>query len=180
MALCRAEGITTVADFVAFAQRSARSVVINGDYRGFLNALAQRDLAGLKPFLPVRENAVGLFLAESIGHLAGQLSDCQAASILNAYQIATAKPAWQPGQALARADTLELLEHVKQHVEPRLQLMPDQAQQLRHAVQSGEAARVRFFVTLQDVELEALAAAVAMAALEVKPRIKGLIGRFLN
>jgi hypothetical protein len=180
LSLCRAEGIGTLARFIEFAQQSAQAVIIDGDYRAFLNALTQQDVATLRQFLPVRENWRGLFLAESIGHVAGQLSDRQAASILQAYQISTTKPAWSPDKALAKGDTLDLIAEVKRLVEPRLERMPNQAQQLRHAIQSGEAARVRFFISLQDPHLEALATAAAMAALDLKPRFKGLIGRLLN
>jgi hypothetical protein len=178
--LCRAEKIGTIGRFVEFAQQSAKTVVISGDYRLFLNSLVQRDIKGLRAFLPLREGEQGLFLAESIGHLASQLSDRQAASLLNAYQISTTRPAWAPEKALSKADTLALLAEVKEVMGNRFDMMPDQAQQLRHAVQSGEAACVRFFISLRDAEIEGLAMAIAMAALEVKPRFKGLISRILK
>jgi hypothetical protein len=178
--LCRAEKIGTIGRFVEFAQQSAKTVVISGDYRIFLNALVQRDINSLRSFLPLRQDESGLFLAETIGHLASRLSERQAASLLAAYQISTTRPAWSPEKALSRHETVTLIAEVKEVLASRFESMPDQAQQLRHAVQSGEAACVRFFISLGDADIEGLAMAIAMAAFEVKPHFKGLIGRMLK
>lgn len=175
--LCQAEKIETIGRFVQFAQESARTVVISGDYRLFLNSLIQRDIKGLRAFLPLREGESGLFLAETIGHLASRLSERQAASLLEAYQISTTRPAWSPEKALSRHETTALIAETKDVLQSRFEMMPDQAQQLRHAVQSGEAACVRFFISLGDADIEGLSMAIAMAAFEVKPRHKGLFGR---
>lgn len=177
--LCRAEQITDLALFVTFAQQSAKSVIINGDYRRLLNALMEMDIKVLKQFVPVREGEPGLFLAEFIGHMASRLTDSEAASLFQAYQLSTTKAAWSPERALGRTHTLALIEDLKVSAAKRFALMPDQAQQLRHAVESGEAACVRFFITLRDPDLESLAIAISMAAHDIKPRFKGLIGRFL-
>lgn len=179
LSLCDSEGIQTLAEFAEFAHKSAKSVVIGGDYRLFLNALTQMDKRALKVFLPIREDESGIFLAESIGHLASQLTDRKAASLLDAYQIPTTKASWNKASRLEKGELLSLIEEIKPAVKRRFDLMPDQTQQLRHAVESGEAARVRFFVSLRDPDREGLALAIALAALDIKPRSKGIISRFL-
>ena len=74
-----------------------------------------------------------------------------------------------------------MIAKVKQTVEKYFELMPDEAQQLRCAIQSGLSSSVRFFVSLNDPDLEGLAMAIAMAALDVKPRLKGgFIDRLLT
>jgi hypothetical protein len=177
--LCRSEGIETLAQFIDFAQKSAKSVVISGDYRLFLNALTQMDKKALKVFLPIRDDENGIFLAEAIGLMAHQLNDKNAASLLDAYQISTTKASWNNAARLDKNGLLSLIGELKLSMKKRFDLMPDQTQQLRHAVDSGEAARVRFFVSLRDPDREGLALAMAQAALGVKPRSKGLISRFL-
>jgi hypothetical protein len=180
LSLCRSEKIETISQFVEFAQQSAKSVIISGDYRLLLNALTQLDRKVLKVFLPIREDMPGIFLAETIGLLARQLTDKKAASLLEAYQISTTKVSWQKAGMLQKPEILELIGELKLSMKKRFDLMPDQAQQLRHAVDSGEASRVRFFVSLGDPDIEGLALAIALAALDVKPKFKGLIGRFLG
>ncbi|NDV61461.1 hypothetical protein G0Q06_03255 [Puniceicoccales bacterium CK1056] len=180
LSLCRSEGIHTISQFVEFAQKSAKSVIISGDYRLLLNALTQQDKKVLKVFLPIREDEPGLFLAEAIGHMARQLGDNKAASLLEAYQISTTRASWQNATPLAKQEVQGLIGELKLAVKKRMDLMPDEAQQLRHAVNSGEAARVRFFVSLRDPDIESLSIAIALAALDVKPKSKGLLGRFLN
>jgi len=178
--LCRKEDIKTVTDLVDFAQRSAQTVVLGGEYRGFLNALSERDFKSLRKYLPVRLNEPGIYLSEAIGHIATRLEAVQAATLLATYQISTTKPNWDPERALPKAQTQALLDLVRDTTAKRFEWMPDQAQQLRHAVQSGEAALIRYFVSLDDPDLENLARAIALAAFEVKPRAKGLLGRFLS
>lgn len=180
LSLCRSEGIHTISEFVDFARKSAKSVIISGDYRLLLNALTQLDKKVLKVFLPIREDHNGIFLAEAIGHLARQMSDKQAASLLEAYQISTTRASWQNTASLQKQELQSLFGELKLAVRKRMDLMPEQAQQLRHAVDSGEAARVRYFVSLRDPDLESLSIAIALAALDVKPKSKGLIGRFLK
>lgn len=179
-ALCKAENIHSLNTFIDFAQESAKSVLISGDYQRFLNALSQKDIKALKQFLPLRDDRKGLFLAESLGYLAGRLDDREAASLLGAYQIETARPSWQEARILPKEATLDLIARMRTLVLERFDLMPDQAQQLRHAVQSGETACIRYFITLDDPDLEGLALALTMAALDIKPRFKGFIGRYLN
>ena len=58
--------------------------------------------------------------------------------------------------------------------------MPDEAQELRAAIDSGTTSSVRFFVSLDDPDLEALSRAVAMAALDKKARFKSFMGNFLK
>lgn len=178
--LCQKEEIRTISDLVDFAQRSAQTVVLGGEYRGFLNALSERDFKGLKRYLPVRDKEPGIHLAEAIGNIAADLTNAQAASLLAAYQISTTKPHWDPDNALPKAQTQAVMNLVRLATTKRFEWMPDQAQQLRHAVQSGESALIRFFITLNDPELESLAHAIALASFEVKPRSKGFLGRILS
>ena len=180
LSLCRSEGIVTISQFGEFARKSANSVVISGDYKLMLNALTQLDKAALKVFLPIREDEDGIFLAEAIGHMARRMSDRDAASLLEAYEIPTTRASWQNASHLAKQDFQMFAGELKHALKKRLDLMPEQAQQLRHAVESGEAARVRFFVSLKDADLESLAIAITLAALDVKPKAKGFLGRFLG
>lgn len=64
--LCRLEKVDTLGQFVTFASRLSQSVIVGGDFRGLLNALAHKDEETLSRFLPFRPGAKGLHLVESL------------------------------------------------------------------------------------------------------------------
>lgn len=178
--LCMAEEMATIAQLIDFSQRCAKSVVLGGDFRAFLNALSHLDVGNLRRYLPVREGAKGIHLAESIGLLARQLPDGFAGGLLKMYQLSCDKPAWRDARALNREEMSELVGELKGALEDRFKLMPNQAQQLRHALESGPAAMVRFFAPIGDPAIEDLCQAMTMAALDIKPRGGSLFNRLLN
>jgi len=64
--LCRNEGVSTLGDFVGFASRLSQTVIVGGDFRALLNALAQKDEAALARVLPLRVGHPGLHLLEAV------------------------------------------------------------------------------------------------------------------
>ncbi len=180
MVICRGEEYDTLGQLLNFLQRGLTTAVVNGEFRQFLNALNQLDTCKLSQYLPVREGNKGIHLAETLAHIGRKMDAAQAATLLHAYRISTTRPSWSEEAVLSKTLTLALISEVKETVQQAFDLMPDQAQQLRNAIQSGVGASVRFFVPIGDPDLEGLALAIAMAALDMKPRHKGLIGRLIN
>lgn len=68
--LCRLESITTIGEFAVFAQRLAQGVIIGGDLRRMLNALAHFDEATLAAIVPFRVGSTGVHLAEALAQAA--------------------------------------------------------------------------------------------------------------
>ncbi len=64
--LCRVEKVDTLGRFVSFASRLAQSVIVGGDFRALLNALAHQDEETLARLLPFRPGAKGLHLLEGL------------------------------------------------------------------------------------------------------------------
>jgi hypothetical protein len=64
--LCRLEKVDTLGQFVGFASRLSQSVIVGGDFRELLNALAHKDEETLARFLPFRPGAKGLHLLEAL------------------------------------------------------------------------------------------------------------------
>jgi len=179
--LCREGGYETISQLIEFLQKSASATIMNDEFRDFLKGLHLLDTSYLKQCLPLREGTKGIFLAEALGHVGSRLYPPQAATLIHAYKLTTTKLAWNEEAVLPRAEALALIAKVKRIAEKYFDLMPDQAQQLRCAIDSGLSSSVRFFVSLNDPDLEGLAIAIAMAAMDVKPRLKGgLIERLLT
>jgi len=73
--LCRLEKIVTLGDFAVFARNMPPSVVVGGDFRRLLNALAHVNEAELAALLPFRPGQKGLHLLESLAQLVGGLPE---------------------------------------------------------------------------------------------------------
>lgn len=177
---CRQGKHQTVGQLIAFLELSKTASTLNEEFREFIRAYNNFDKIALRRLLPIREGSRGIFLAEAIGHMARRLTDQQAATLIYAFSIKCNKEAWGEGFAMPKTAALALINQFKEKVLKGFEQMPDQAQELRAAIESGLNASVRFFVSLDDPELEALALAVAMTAFPGKPRFKGFMGGLLS
>ena len=68
--LCQLEQIDTIGQLALFAQRLSQGVIVGGDLRRLLNALAHVDEKALAELLPFRPGSTGLHLAEALAHAA--------------------------------------------------------------------------------------------------------------
>lgn len=139
--LCRIEGITTLGGFVGFASRLSQSIIVGGDFRSLLNALAQKDEATLATLLPLRQGSSGLYLREAIALVARTLSPAERAAVV-------ANPQMAPATAAAR---------VKQSVD----YFATEHAALRQAAQSG-IEPTRLMSGLDDEALEPVVAALML------------------
>lgn len=64
--LCQLENVSTIGEFALFAQRLSQGIIVGGDLRRMLNALAHVDESTLAQLLPFRVGTTGLHLAEAI------------------------------------------------------------------------------------------------------------------
>jgi hypothetical protein len=179
-ALCLEGGHETLSQLIAFLMESRTATIMNDEFRQFLSCLGGEDLTGLAQFLPIREGSRGVFLAEAIAQIGRHMSTENAATLTYAYNIGTSNPDWSEDAVLSKDAALLLIESMKKATRKCYEAMPDQAQELQKAVDSDINDRVRFFVSLNDSDLEGLAIAIAMASFDMKPRFKGLISRFLS
>jgi hypothetical protein len=63
---CRLEKLNTLGEFAVFAENMSQSVIVGGDFRRFLNALANVDEAVIAEILPFRRGTKGVHLPEAI------------------------------------------------------------------------------------------------------------------
>ena len=82
---CRLEKIATLGDFAKFAQNMPPQVVVGGDFRNLLNALAHVNEEVLAKILPFRPGAKGLHLPEALGHLIDTLSASERLALFKRY-----------------------------------------------------------------------------------------------
>ncbi len=66
---CREQGMVTLGHFLVFSRRASRAVIVGGEFRDVLNAIAHIDEGTLARFLPFRPKSSGLHLVEAIALL---------------------------------------------------------------------------------------------------------------
>lgn len=64
---CQRESLATLGQFAVFAQGLSQTVIVSGDFRKLLNAIAHIDENALAELLPFRPGSKGLHLPEALG-----------------------------------------------------------------------------------------------------------------
>jgi hypothetical protein len=67
--LCKSQGLHTLGEYVRLSQKISQMIIMEGDFRAFLNAITHLDEHTIARFLPYRPGCKGLHLAEAIGSL---------------------------------------------------------------------------------------------------------------
>lgn len=136
---CVREGLRTITDFLAFARGASRQLMIGGEFRELLNAVAHIDETTLARFLPFRPRATGLHLVEALAHLVRPL------------------PLEKRVMLVRRPDSLPAA--IAAEIPPRLAYFQTQLDQIRAEVAQGKPLP-RLLVSLDDLSLESAVAAL--------------------
>lgn len=88
---CTREEIETIGAFITFCQNMAKNIVIGGDYRDFLNALAHLDEGGVSHFVPYRKGEKGLHLIEAVNLAVGTRTPEERAALAHHWEYRLSK-----------------------------------------------------------------------------------------
>ena len=151
---CKAESIHSLGEFIDFAQSMAQNIVVGGDFRAFLNALAHPEESTIARFLPYRPGHKGLQLAEAIAQTMSLFDLSERLYLL--------ERAGAPIQAKDRRETLLLsneqqkaaYNRARAHLEIVFKWFEGSREQLEDAFAEGSGQLERVFVPLEDVQLE--------------------------
>jgi hypothetical protein len=155
---CEAEDIETLAQFARFSQHMAENIVVGGDFRSLLNALANVDEAGIAQYIPFRPLATGLHLGEGIGLLVNSLGKDERLSLLQHYG-ARLTPDEDHGRRRLSTDEIEQVEaHLQYKLGPVIDWFEVEKEKLVTQILADEISVERFFVHLDDTQTELLAA----------------------
>lgn len=75
--LCKSQGFRTLGEYVRLSQKISQLIIMEGDFRAFLNALSHVDETTIARFLPFRPGHKGLHLAEAIGAVIRSIPDAE-------------------------------------------------------------------------------------------------------
>lgn len=166
---CEREKLVGIGEFVAFCQRMAKNIVIGGDYRSFLNALATVDEAGISKYIPFRKGAKGLHLPEGAALAVSIRSKAEQAALLKRFggrlSAAELSAANISSEAVNRAEAA-VLKRIDQYIG----YFKDQAKTLTAKLENGETMD-RDFMAIGNPSVEFVAS--AMLKKQLKPSGKG-------
>jgi hypothetical protein len=146
--LCRMEKVDTLGQFVSFAARLSQSVIVGGDFRDLLNALAHKDEESLARFLPFRPGAKGFHLLEALALEARQLNE--------------------PGRAAVAKDPLAAPAALRARVSRLVAWFPAELDHLRAAASAGTPP-AQLVAPLPDSSLQAAVAGLLQPHLPPPP-----------
>lgn len=175
---CEREKLVGIGEFVSFCQRMAKNIVIGGDYRSFLNALATVDEAGISKYIPFRKGSKGLHLPEAAALAVATRSKAEQASLLKRYggrmSAEEQRIATLSAEAVNRAE-----EAILKRIDLYIGHFKDQAKALTAKLETGETLD-RDFMAIGNPSLEFVASALLKKALNpnTKSESKGIFGIF--
>jgi hypothetical protein len=154
---CKLEGIVTLADFANFAQNMPPQVIVGGDLRTFLNALAHVNENALAAILPFRPGSKGLQLPEALGQLISTLPAGERLALFKRWggqltEAEAAKVAPDNKQQLAEMEAA-----LRERASGVFQLLPAELAALPARIAECGSLE-RYLVILGDPQKEALAA----------------------
>ena len=168
--LCKLEEVRTVGDFAEFSQRMADNVVVGGDFRAILNALAHGDEDRIAEVLPIRPGKQGLHFPEALGILIrNRLSQEEQ----EAFAVATgfaARGSMTP--AKARAGAARAKDKLDPLINRLILTLNREVHDLAESVRSGQRTLERCFIVLDDPRTEHLAILLAGPLIKGKTKVE--------
>jgi len=152
---CRLEKITTLSEFAQFAQNMPPQVIVGGDFRKLLNALAHVNEEALAEILPFRAGSKGLHLPEALGHLVAMLAPGERFALFRRFG-GKLKPEEEAQAAKVGKDELRQIENGLREQAARVSaLFKSELGELTALVNEGGSVE-RYLVVLEDPMTETL------------------------
>ncbi|MBL4576798.1 MAG: hypothetical protein JKY51_12025 [Opitutaceae bacterium] len=154
--LCEVEQLGTVEEFARFAQNMAQHIVIGGDFRTLVNALANSNEHNIAKFIPSRPNAKGVHLIESVALLVKELSREGQLALTRRFEGIIAEKDRLDAIKLSRPEVQELEEGLLKKMNVRLVWFEEEKRELEFLMkQSGNGVQ-RSLMVLEDPSLETI------------------------
>jgi len=170
---CQLEQLATIGGLAVFAEGLSQNVIVGGDFRALLNALAQSDELALAQFLPLRAGTKGLHLPEALAlGLRAQPVAVRAALARKAGARLT--PQGDAEAARATKDSVQTVEAELRVKTAHLTAgwLKADLEQLQQQIADGTPL-ARLLVVLDDPLTEAVVADLLKAYLKTRPRTTG-------
>ncbi len=156
-AFCKLEKIATLEEFANFAQKMPPQVVVGGDFRTLLNALAHVNEQTLAAVLPFRIGSKGLHLPEALAHLIDSLTPAERLALLKRNGLRLSEAEEKTAAGIDRARFAGLQESLGQRIARIQELFAEEVRGLPAMIKE-HGSLGRYLVVLGDPRKEALVA----------------------
>jgi hypothetical protein len=156
-AFCSAESINTLAEFARFAQNMPPQIVVGGDFRTLLNALAHMNEEALAALLPFRAGSKGLHLPEALGQLVDSLAPAQRLALLKRSGVFLTDEEKITAAELEPGEVQQLEQSLQLRAARVQKQFPTEVRELP-AVIKDRGSLARYLVVLGNPQKEALVA----------------------
>lgn len=178
--LLESEDVRTLMECVHFGQNIARSAVIGGDLKSFLNGLAHKDDRAMAKHMPYRRGERGLHLAEAVGLICAGLDKPTQLHLLQKGGVALSE---EEEKLLSSASELDIEASIKNSLEKLDKVggwfsreMPDLEQTF-----ITDGSPERFFISINEPRTERIA--IELSRLRFAPeagKTPGFFGRIFG
>ena len=178
--LLAGEDIQTLIECVHFGQNIARSAVVGGDLKSFLNSLAHKDERSMAKHMPFRRGARGLHLAEAIGLICASLSTPTQLHLLRKAEVTLTD---EEQRTLSSASRLDIEASVKGSLDKINKLtewFSKEVPDLEQAFTTGGSPE-RYFISINEPRIERMA--VELSRMKFAPeeeKKSGFLGRIFG
>ncbi len=152
--LCKREELISLEELASFAQRMAQQIVIGGDFRDFINSLANVDETGISNFIPFRPGSKGLHLIEATALLIRALPESFRYALCQRYGATLDDDQKVEANLAVRQQISEHDARVRDAVRERLIWFNGEEDEIRSHLSSGQTLD-RMVMVLNDPVLEA-------------------------
>lgn len=154
---CKSQGFRTLGEYVRLSQKISQLIIMEGDFRAFLNALSHVDEVTVAKFLPFRPNHKGLHLAEAVGGLMRAIPDAELCAIARQSNYRALTPEQiTMAEAVSKGRLAEVHSRFREGLLEQLTWFKDEAQDWRTNQSGNQALHYRLRV-LNDPMREAVA-----------------------
>jgi hypothetical protein len=147
---CRAEGITTLGHFIEFGSNMAQNIVVGGEFRAFLNAVAQSEEAAIARHLPFRPGRQGLHFPESAAQVLSHFDRSERLFILESAQAPITAEDRRETAPLPESRRIAVRDRIRQQYTLLFDWFGDCRPRLEDAFAEGPQQVERLFMPLEN------------------------------
>jgi hypothetical protein len=159
-AFCKDEGLTTIGQFAGCSQRIAGTIIVGGDFRALLNALAHLDEKAICAILPFRPGSKGLHLPEALSLMIRSLSPAEREVLEVAPEACFSPSEAAKVRSVGPEEASKISSRLRDRAQAIFGWFRSDAENLAEEVRRGTTSLDRYFLPLGNPEDERLAALV--------------------
>ena len=153
---CQLEKITTLGEFANFAQSMPPHVIVGGDFRTLLNALAHVNEEALAAILPFRPGSKGLHLPEALGQLVESMPVGERLALFKRLGGRLTAEEQEKAARLDRNELKQVESGLRERAARVIAVFKTELDELTASLKEGGSLE-RYLVVLEDPVQEALA-----------------------